>query len=257
MFPCRSKRSFSRVLSRAVHVAILPYVGTAYAITPTIHHFFSRIPQRPWKTRRWKRLAVTFGPDECPARLGKNKKFQRRRCRPLRRIFGEGLRLGDATSFREARFTGSAVAPFRRVSSNFPHGTASHQPCTVAERQRGDERGERESACERGRQGEENRGAIVIKHRELAKLRCNLAGDVLPSGLARRGPRAASIHTHTHMQRYTRIHASVRRTEAVRHRKVLGDIAPAIRPSFWELNFCGSRLFLPLPPPVLTFSVRS
>lgn len=36
--------------------------------------------------------------------------------------------------------------------------------------------------------------AIVIKHRELAKLRCNLAGDVLPRCLARRGPPAAPIH---------------------------------------------------------------
>lgn len=78
----------------------------------------------------------------------------------------------------------------------------------------------------------------MIKHRELAKLRCNLAGDVLPSGLARRGPRAAPIYIYTHTHTYV----SVWRTEAVRHRKVLGDIAPAIRPSFWELNFCGSRL---------------
>jgi len=47
--------------------------------------------------------------------------------------------------------------------------------------------------------------AIVIKHRELAKLRCNLAGDVLPCGLARRGPRAVPIHIHpsTYTRTYT------------------------------------------------------
>lgn len=90
--------------------------------------------------------------------------------------------------------------------------------------------------------------AIVIKHRELAKLRCNLAGDVLPCGLARRGPRGCTYpHTYVHIYVYKREGMC----KAARHRKVLGDIAPAIRPSFWELNFCGSRhrsRHLPSPP---------
>lgn len=78
----------------------------------------------------------------------------------------------------------------------------------------------------------------MIKHRELAKLRCNLAGDVLLRGLARRGPRAAHTYT-THTRTHT--HTNVCMFRATRHRKVLRDIAPAIRPSFWELNFCGCR----------------
>lgn len=43
--------------------------------------------------------------------------------------------------------------------------------------------------------------------------------------------------------------------KAARHRKVLRDIASAIRPSFWELNFCGSRLRSPSPSPLSTLKL--
>lgn len=67
------------------------------------------------------------------------------------------------------------------------------------------------------------------------------------------GPRAAPIHTHpSTYTRDTHVRARAHKRECVckaaRHRKVLRDIAPAIRPSFWELNFCGSRLRPPPPP---------
>lgn len=80
----------------------------------------------------------------------------------------------------EQRFTRESHRAIRRVSSNFPWDNVASR----AERAR-------------EREGEERRAvrAIVIKHRELAKLRCNLADDVLPHGLARREPRAAPTQT--------------------------------------------------------------
>jgi len=92
------------------------------------------------------------------------------------------------------------------------------QPCASrgegGGREGGEGERERKREREREREGREP-GAIVIKHRELAKLWCNLAGDVLPHGLARRGgggPRAASIHTH--MQRHTCARVRVERVRA-------------------------------------------
>lgn len=48
----------------------------------------------------------------------------------------------------------------------------------------------------------------MIKHRELAKLRCNLAGDVLLRGLARRGASGAAL-THTRAHTYTNVYVCV------------------------------------------------
>lgn len=48
------------------------------------------------------------------------------------------------------------------------------------------------------------------------------------------------LRTHTWAYTYTNVYVCMFR--ATRHRKVLRDIAPAIRPSFWELNFCGCWL---------------
>lgn len=84
----------------------------------------------------------------------------------------------------EARFTEA-----RRSLVEFHltfHGTTSPAVHEKEERERGRARGEPR--------------AIVIKHRELAKLRCNLAGDVLLRGLARRGASGVAltyIHIHT------------------------------------------------------------
>lgn len=167
-------------------------------------------------------------PREKEKKKERKKKKTVSRCRFLRRIF-EGLRLGDArTPFRNEIHGGRRRRTARRVSSNFPWDNVA-------------------SRARRGGRREEKPRAIVIKHRELAKLRCNLAGDVLPRGLARRGPRAASIHTITHtLTRVRGVRVGPRGT-----RKVLRDIAPAIRPSFWELNFCGFRSPSPLPPRAL------
>lgn len=90
----------------------------------------------------------------------------------------------------------------RRVSSNFLRDNVASRAS------RGGRKGRRMA------RGEPR--AIVIKHRELAKLRCNLAGDVLPCGLVRRGPRAAPIHTHpSTYTRVTHVRARARKRECV------------------------------------------
>lgn len=147
--------------------------------------------------------------------------------------------------------------------------------------------------------GETRPGVIAIKHRKLAKLRCNLAGDVLPpylhfesrSRFTCTRQRACvtscrvyvyvstcsslSVVVETPVAPFVRVCSSVCLFAQVwvhvcpclrawgvhgRRRKVLRDIAAAIRPSFRELNFAGSRatfaphLFLSRPFLVRLFS---
>lgn len=100
-----------------------------------------------------------------------------------------GITIRRCDLLSEARFTGTRRRVARRVSSNFPRDSVASRAPVEKRREKEKRGGEYE------RRGEPR--AIVIKHRELAKLWCNLAGDVLPHGLARRGPRGAPIHTCT------------------------------------------------------------